>query len=119
MAISIKNHEDRITALENKGHTFKTMYDGNAHVSSGQTIQLNSSIREYDVIIVEGRHDDDTNYDQIWMTDPYIDKEYIAAYYDEASEVISTLQFKFTNTTSLYITISVKYCINRIIGLKL
>ena len=119
MAISIKNHEDRITALENKGYTFKTLYDKNVHVNANQTIQLSSSIQDYDVIIVEGRHDDDTNYDQLWVVDPYINKEYIHAYYDQNDADMSSLQFKFASKTSLYITVSVRYCIVRIIGLKL
>ena len=54
MAISIKNHEDRITALENKGSssnvTYETLWTGN--INGNGSLTLSKSDTKFDFIIV-------------------------------------------------------------------
>lgn len=57
MAISVKNHEDRIVALENKivssAYVQTTLWSG-SNSTSGATINLSQSFKNFDQLILQG-----------------------------------------------------------------
>ena len=129
MAISIKNHEDRITALEKKKPTFTYLYQGSKQNNEGVgPITLKQSWKDFDFLFVcscQGDTKDDWDYRTIPTRSirPYDYKSY-----DQPGEVIlglittetQNIQGYFhTDYKTLYISKSYKTVLRDIIGLKL
>ena len=93
MAISIKNHEDRITALENrKGYYSETLLFGGKWNSLGagnERISLTSSVRNYDKIrLITTNNDYTMNMCDFPVTD-YLNRKSVSVDFDQGSSILS------------------------------